>query len=78
VPQGDFLKRLGIETRAATLMAKASHEASEDIAGAFKRLVGGGRGGMGSMFKVLAVSEPNLNSLAGFGEDRPGDKAEPT
>ena len=31
VPQGDFLKRLGIETRAVTLMAKASHEVSEDI-----------------------------------------------
>ena len=53
VPQGDFLKRLGIETRAVTLMAKATHEASEDIAGALKRLIGGGRGGMGSMFKVL-------------------------
>ena len=71
VPQGDFLKRLGIETRAVTLMAKASHEVSEDISGALKRLVGGGRGGMGSMFKVLAVSEPNLISLAGFDEETP-------
>jgi len=70
VPQGDFLKRLGIETRAVTLMAKASHEVSEDISGALKRLVGGGRGGMGSMFKVLAVSEPNLVSLAGFAEEK--------
>jgi SAM-dependent MidA family methyltransferase len=71
VPQGDFLKRLGIETRAVTLMAKASHEVSEDISGALKRLVGGGRGGMGSMFKVLALSEPNLTTLAGFAEDKP-------
>jgi len=70
VPQGDFLKRLGIETRAVTLMAKASHEVYEDISGALKRLVGGGRGGMGSMFKVLAVSEPNLVSLAGFAEEK--------
>jgi NADH dehydrogenase [ubiquinone] 1 alpha subcomplex assembly factor 7 len=70
VPQGEFLKRLGIETRAVTLMAKASHEVSEDISGALKRLIGGGRGGMGSMFKVLAVSEPHLASLAGF-EDEP-------
>jgi SAM-dependent MidA family methyltransferase len=70
VSQGDFLKRLGIETRAVTLMAKASHEVSEDISGALKRLVGGGRGGMGSMFKVLAVSEPNLVSLAGFAEEK--------
>jgi NADH dehydrogenase [ubiquinone] 1 alpha subcomplex assembly factor 7 len=76
VPQGDFLKRLGIETRAIGLMAKATPEVSEDIAGALKRLIGGGRGGMGSMFKVLAVSEPHLTSLAGF-EDEPAEKAEP-
>ncbi len=68
VQQGEFLKRLGIETRAVTLMAKASHEVSEDISGALKRLVGGGRGGMGSLFKVLAISEPNLTSLAGLAE----------
>ena len=47
VPQGDFLRRLGIETRAVTLMAKTTHEISEDISGALKRLIGGGRGGMG-------------------------------
>ena len=76
VPQGDFLRRLGIETRAMTLMAKASPEVSEDISGALKRLVTGGRGGMGSMFKVLAISEPNLISLAGFADERPDAKAE--
>lgn len=69
VPQGEFLKRLGIETRAVTLMAKAAPEVSEDIAGALKRLTGGGRGAMGSMFKVLAISEPNLTSLAGFADE---------
>ena len=67
--QGEFLKRLGIETRATTLMAKASPEVAEDIAAAMQRLVGGGRGGMGQMFKVLAVSEPNLTSLAGFADE---------
>jgi NADH dehydrogenase [ubiquinone] 1 alpha subcomplex assembly factor 7 len=76
VPQGDFLKRLGIETRAVTLMAKASHEVSEDISGALKRLIGGGRGGMGSMFKVLAVSEPRLTALAGFADEKPAARAE--
>jgi SAM-dependent MidA family methyltransferase len=70
VPQGDFLKRLGIETRAVTLMAKASHEVSEDISSALKRLIGTGRGGMGSMFKVMAVSEPNLTSVAGFADEQ--------
>ena len=28
--------------------------------------------------KVLAVSEPNLTSLAGFADDKPDDKAETT
>jgi NADH dehydrogenase [ubiquinone] 1 alpha subcomplex assembly factor 7 len=70
VPQGEFLTRLGIETRALTLMAKASHEVSEDISGALRRLIGGGRGGMGELFKVLAISEPNLTALAGFADER--------
>jgi NADH dehydrogenase [ubiquinone] 1 alpha subcomplex assembly factor 7 len=69
VLQGDFLKRLGIETRALTLMAKTTHEVSEDISGALKRLIGGGRGGMGTMFKVLAITEPHLTQLAGFSDD---------
>jgi NADH dehydrogenase [ubiquinone] 1 alpha subcomplex assembly factor 7 len=67
--QGDFLKRLGIETRAVTLMAKATPEVSEDISGALKRLTGGGRGGMGSMFKVLGISEPNLTVLPGLNDE---------
>jgi SAM-dependent MidA family methyltransferase len=66
VSQGDFLKWIGIETRAVTLMAKASLEVSEDISSALKRLTGDGRGAMGSMFKVLAISEPGLTSLAGL------------
>ena len=68
VTQGDFLKRLGIETRAATLMAKATPEVSADISGALKRLTDSGRGGMGSMFKVLAISEPHLT--VGRGPER--------
>jgi NADH dehydrogenase [ubiquinone] 1 alpha subcomplex assembly factor 7 len=72
VTQGDFLKRLGIETRALALMGKTTHEVSEDISIALKRLTGGGRGGMGSMFKVLAVSDPGIASLAGLSDqDQP-------
>jgi len=78
VTQGEFLKQLGIETRAAALMSKASHEMSEDIARALKRLIGGGRDGMGSMFKVLGISHPNLTVLAGLSEDKPGEKAAQT
>jgi NADH dehydrogenase [ubiquinone] 1 alpha subcomplex assembly factor 7 len=75
VSQGEFLKRLGIETRALTLMAKTTPEISEDISGALKRLIGGGRGGMGSMFKVLAISEPDLTSLAGLSDLDQGQAA---
>jgi NADH dehydrogenase [ubiquinone] 1 alpha subcomplex assembly factor 7 len=76
VPQGDFLKRLGIETRAVTLAAKASPEVAEDISGALARLIGGGRGGMGSMFKVVAISGPHLTSLAGLSDQEDGAEAE--
>ena len=66
VTQGEFLKRVGIDTRAAALMQKATPLVSSDIAAALKRLTDTGRGGMGSMFKVLAISEPRLTSLAGL------------
>ena len=78
VTQGEFLKQLGIETRAVSLMSKASHEVSEDIARALKRLIGGGRDGMGSMFKVLGISHPNLTVLAGLSEEKPSEKGAPT
>ena len=70
VSQGEFLKALGIEQRATTLMAKTTPEVSEDISGALKRLTEGGRGGMGSMFKVVAISDPALEVLAGFADSR--------
>ena len=75
VTQGEFLKQLGIETRAVSLMSKATPELSEDIARALKRLIGGGRDGMGSMFKVLGISHPNLTVLAGLSEEKPMEKA---
>ena len=59
-------------------MGKATPEVSEDISGALKRLIGGGRGGMGSMFKVLAVSEPRLTSLVGFAGDEQDAKDKPS
>ena len=68
VTQGTFLQRLGIEARAVNLMAKASPEVSESIATALKRLAGSGRGGMGSMFKVIGVSDSRLTELAGLSD----------
>jgi len=77
VTQGDFLKRLGIEARAVSLMAKASPPVAADISGALKRLTDSGRGGMGSMFKVVAISAPHLTSLAALSDDE-ADGAETT
>jgi len=73
VTQGEFLKRLGIETRANTLMQKATPEASKEVSEALKRLTDTGRGGMGSMFKVLGISDPKLTSLAGLERHAEGD-----
>jgi len=74
VTQGEFLQRLGIEARAQTLMAKATEQVAEGIVTAKARLIGGGRGGMGAMFKVIAISDPSLATLVGFGdeESQPG------
>ncbi len=44
----------------------------------FMEKLGAERGGMGSMFKVLAVSEPKLTSLAGFGEEQQDATTEPS
>src|SRR6266478_860268 len=70
VTQGEFLKRLGIETRAVTLMGKTTPEVSADISSALKRLTDSGRDGMGSMFKVLAITEPGLTSVAGLSDEQ--------
>ena len=75
--QGDFLRRLGIETRAATLMSKANTQASADIQSALKRLTGTGRGAMGALFKVLGVSHPELKTLPGLSEQPPAETAAP-
>ena len=77
VEQGEFLRRLGIETRAATLMSKANAQVSADIQSALKRLTGTGRGAMGALFKVLGVSHPDIRTLPGLDDDQPGDMSAP-
>ncbi len=64
--QSDFLRRLGIETRAATLKAKALPAAAAGIDTALARLIGHGRTGMGTLFKVAAYAHPNLGRPPGF------------
>lgn len=73
VEQGAFLRRLGIETRAVTLMSKATPQVSEDIASGLKRLTDSGRGGMGSLFKVLGISHPSMAELAGLTDQPAGE-----
>ena len=62
--QGDFLKALGIELRAETLRQGASPDQAGDIAAAVHRLTD--PAAMGDHFKVLGLTSPGLDSLAGF------------
>jgi NADH dehydrogenase [ubiquinone] 1 alpha subcomplex assembly factor 7 len=64
VAQATFLETLGIRTRAALLSAKASEEDRAAIAQAMTRLIDPRQ--MGSLFKALAISHPDLQELAGF------------
>ncbi|HEX7790931.1 MAG TPA: SAM-dependent methyltransferase [Afipia sp.] len=71
VEQGMFLNRLGIETRALTLMKNSSQAESVAVAAALKRLTGGGTEGMGSLFKVLGISHPSIETLAALSDHGP-------
>jgi NADH dehydrogenase [ubiquinone] 1 alpha subcomplex assembly factor 7 len=64
--QGEFLRRLGIETRAAALKAKAPRDKVNEIDGQLDRLTGSGPRRMGMLFKVLGISDPKLAALPGF------------
>jgi SAM-dependent MidA family methyltransferase len=65
VSQRDFLRRLGIDKRAAALKSRSA-EQEADIDTALSRLTATGTGGMGELFKVLAISDPRLSQLPGF------------
>ena len=58
-------------------MGKATVEVSADISSALKRLTDSGRGGMGSMFKAMAVTAPDLTSIAGLSDDQAPETATP-
>ena len=64
--QAEFLRRMGIERRAAALKASASAEQATNIDVAVARLTGEGRTGMGKMFKAIAFAHPKLDALPGF------------
>jgi len=60
ITQSRLLRSLGIETRAATLKAKATRGQAAEIDLALSRLIGIGRTGMGDMFKAAAYVAPTL------------------
>src|SRR5580658_6213311 len=64
--QRDFLLRLGIEQRAATLKASATRDKALEIDLALSRLTTSGAQGMGELFKALAIADPKLGALPGF------------
>ena len=64
VPQGRFLRSLGIDARAARLQQNASADQAADIDAALRRLTGGH--GMGELFKALALAHPALDTPPGF------------
>jgi len=71
VEQGTFLKTLGIDTRAQTLIKHSDPQGAEVIASALTRLTGTGPKAMGSLFKVLGISHPSIDALAGLSDQPP-------
>jgi SAM-dependent MidA family methyltransferase len=63
VGQGSFLRRLGIELRAEKLAATHPDKADDLISGCHRLI---NPAGMGTLFKVLAISSPDLPDLPGF------------
>jgi NADH dehydrogenase [ubiquinone] 1 alpha subcomplex assembly factor 7 len=66
ITQAKFLRRLGIAQRAAALKAGAPPDYASTIDAALERLTDENRTGMGRLIKVIALSGPKLDSLAGF------------
>lgn len=67
--QATLLERLGIQHRAGILKQKAEMPAEIDLAVA--RLINTESGGMGQLFKALAISSPELPPLPGFDQPDP-------
>lgn len=64
VGQGDFLNALGIRERAAMLKDQADTKQAADIDAAMARLTS--KAQMGQMFRVMAVTHPDLPQPPGF------------
>jgi SAM-dependent MidA family methyltransferase len=65
IPQGLFLRRLGIDIRAAALKSAGPAQAVA-VETALARLTASAPPGMGTLFKTIALSDPRLGPLPGF------------
>ena len=65
IDQGDFLRAIGIDLRAAQADARRPRRA-EGIERARERLAGKGQGEMGALFKVMVVADRGLPVPPGF------------
>ena len=66
ITQSQFLRRLGIVTRAASLKTKAADAVAAEIDAALNRLISEGEAGMGALFKAAAFAHPSLGVPPGF------------
>jgi NADH dehydrogenase [ubiquinone] 1 alpha subcomplex assembly factor 7 len=64
IPQGAFLRRIGIARRLSRLLAGADENAADSLRRGYDRLIDGD--GMGTLFKVLGVAAPGVGIPAGF------------
>lgn len=64
VPQGAFLRRLGIAARAATLLQGATPDQARVLEASVRRLIEPAE--MGTLFKALAVASPDVGTPPGF------------
>ncbi len=67
IGQGRFLRRLGIETRLATLAARAGAAERTGLEAGVRRLID--PAAMGTLFKVLAIAGPGEDVPPGFTDD---------
>jgi NADH dehydrogenase [ubiquinone] 1 alpha subcomplex assembly factor 7 len=66
IEQGEFLRRLGIEQRAAALKAAAPPDYAGAVQSALDRLTSAERTGMGRLIKAMAISDPQIGPLPGL------------
>ena len=73
VSQFQLLQALGIQFRAASLIKKATPEQQEDIIRAVERLMHPNE--MGTLFKCIAITQPDAPAPLGFGPISDGQAA---